>query len=242
MARVFVNDSTLTDIADAIREKNGTEDTYKPSQMADAVRGIQSGGGYDLPQYMYNFENVFFGADFGEDYTLRLQMDSIMSGLGKTALRYAFRTTNLKEIILSSTKKGIISNFDSICQNSTLERFDFTELDISLTSALNAFNNCINLVTVAGVIKFVDGYCGVSSMFNGCTALRDVTFFERTITKNLSASQSPNLSDASIQSIIDGLADLTGQTAQTLTFHADVKAKLTEEQIATITSKNWTLA
>lgn len=43
MARVFVNDSTLTDIADAIREKNGTKDTYKPSQMADAVRAIESG-------------------------------------------------------------------------------------------------------------------------------------------------------------------------------------------------------
>jgi hypothetical protein len=48
------------------------------------------------------------------------------------------------------------------------------------------------------------------------------------------------LSDESIQSIIDGLA--TVETAQTLTLHADVKEKLTEEQLATITSKNWNLA
>lgn len=44
MARVFVSDSTLTDIAEAIREKNGSTDTYKPSEMADAVRAIESGG------------------------------------------------------------------------------------------------------------------------------------------------------------------------------------------------------
>ena len=32
----------FTEKADAIREKNGTEYTYKPSQMADAVRGIDN--------------------------------------------------------------------------------------------------------------------------------------------------------------------------------------------------------
>ena len=50
------------------------------------------------------------------------------------------------------------------------------------------------------------------------------------------------LSDETIQSIIDGLADLTEQTTQTITFYATVGAKLTDEQKATITAKNWTLA
>ena len=45
MANVLVNDASLADIADAIREKNGTEETYKPAEMGDAVRAIQSGGG-----------------------------------------------------------------------------------------------------------------------------------------------------------------------------------------------------
>lgn len=44
MARVFVNDTTLTDIADAIREKNGTEEMYKPSQMANVIRALAVGG------------------------------------------------------------------------------------------------------------------------------------------------------------------------------------------------------
>ena len=44
MAIVTVNESTLTDIANAIRSKNGLSDTYKPSQMADAIEAISGGG------------------------------------------------------------------------------------------------------------------------------------------------------------------------------------------------------
>lgn len=41
---VTVDDTNLKAIADAIREKNGTEETYKPSEMASAIEGIKSGG------------------------------------------------------------------------------------------------------------------------------------------------------------------------------------------------------
>ena len=40
MSQVLVTESYLEDIADAIREKNGTETTYKPSQMAAAIEDI----------------------------------------------------------------------------------------------------------------------------------------------------------------------------------------------------------
>lgn len=40
MAKVIINDACLTDIADAIRTKLDTEDTYKPSEMADAIDSI----------------------------------------------------------------------------------------------------------------------------------------------------------------------------------------------------------
>ena len=59
--------------------------------------------------------------------------------------------------------------------------------------------------------------------------------------KDFEIKNSPRLTDKSIQSIIDALADLTGKTSAKVTFHPTVKAKLTEEQLATIESKNWTL-
>ena len=40
MSKVFVTESYLDDIADAIRGKNGTENTYKPSQMAAAITAL----------------------------------------------------------------------------------------------------------------------------------------------------------------------------------------------------------
>lgn len=43
MARVIINESNLEDIADAIRGKNGSSDTYLPSQMATAISNISSG-------------------------------------------------------------------------------------------------------------------------------------------------------------------------------------------------------
>ena len=43
MARVLVKDSTLTSIADAIREKTGTTETLKPGEMADAISSMGNG-------------------------------------------------------------------------------------------------------------------------------------------------------------------------------------------------------
>ena len=44
MAKYVIEDTTLTGIAGAIREKNGTTDTMKPTEMAAAIAAIVSGG------------------------------------------------------------------------------------------------------------------------------------------------------------------------------------------------------
>lgn len=45
MANVIVDDTYLGDIADAIRSKNNSIDTYTPAQMAAAISALQTGGG-----------------------------------------------------------------------------------------------------------------------------------------------------------------------------------------------------
>lgn len=42
VGQVIVDDATLFNIANAIREKNGTEDKYLPSEMASAIQNIKS--------------------------------------------------------------------------------------------------------------------------------------------------------------------------------------------------------
>lgn len=45
MANKLYEESSVQAIAQAIREKNGSTDTYKVSEMAEAVRAIQTGSG-----------------------------------------------------------------------------------------------------------------------------------------------------------------------------------------------------
>ena len=43
MAKVLITEDYLSDIADAIREKKSSQDTYTPAEMADAIESIQTG-------------------------------------------------------------------------------------------------------------------------------------------------------------------------------------------------------
>lgn len=49
MALKLYNETDIEAIADAIRGKNGSSDTYKVSEMADAIDDIPTGGGGSLP-------------------------------------------------------------------------------------------------------------------------------------------------------------------------------------------------
>lgn len=48
MANVLVNDTSLTAIGNAIREKNGETTLYKPAEMATAIQALATGGGGEL--------------------------------------------------------------------------------------------------------------------------------------------------------------------------------------------------
>ena len=105
-----------------------------------------------------------------------------------------------------------------------------------------AFNRVYGLEVIDGLPFDFSSATNVTVTFNYLSALKEMRWKKNSLSLSISVSGSPLLNNETIQSIIDGLADLTGGTSQTLTLHADVKSKLTETQVATITSKNWTLA
>lgn len=113
------------------------------------------------------------------------------------------------------------------------------QLDTSKGTDFNGmFYNCVSLITISQLNINKAAICNM--MFYNCYNLENISFVAECIKKTISFSNSDKLTDESIQSIIDGLAIVT--TAQTITFHDTVKTKLTEEQIATINEKGWTLA
>ena len=150
--------------------------------------------------------------------------------------------TNLKTIKLIGENEfeGPTENGGAIRECPQLELADFTEWKTTPLNIAYFALNSSKLHTILG--NFDLSQCTNTTMaFYGCSALENISFVKETIKISISFSHSLLLSNESIQSIIDGLADLTGGTAQTLTLHTNVGAKLTDEQKATITAKNWTL-
>lgn len=113
-------------------------------------------------------------------------------------------------------------------------------ITITNTRADAVFDNCKELIIIRSLA--LNNVMRFSNTFRNCIALEEVNLTaDSVIGASIPFAQSPLLTTASVDSIIHALKDLTGATAQTLTFHATVGGKLTEEQKATISAKNWTL-
>lgn len=122
------------------------------------------------------------------------------------------------------------------------ERLTFNADTSNVISFRQMFNYAGRLTTIDGTPLDFSNSTNNTNMFKGCSKLAYIRIVPDTIKSSADFSGSSSWDDESLQSIIDGLADLTGGTAQTITWHADVKEKLTDEQKATITGKNWTIA
>ena len=105
----------------------------------------------------------------------------------------------------------------------------------------DCFNQCTRLITIDKLILKDDPNIGMNNVFGNCSSLQNIVI-EGVIGYNLNMRSSSALTNASIQSIIDALYDYTGEAAHTLSLHADVKAALSEQQLVSITQKNWTVA
>ena len=97
-----------------------------------------------------------------------------------------------------------------------------------------------NLVEINGELDFSEVEVNSqNNVFDYCDSLVEIRFTKESIKYNLSFTQSSQLSDESIQSILDGLANVS--TTQTLSLNSAVYAKLTEEQKQSATDKGWTI-
>ena len=142
-------------------------------------------------------------------------------------------TGALTEIIgvekLTNTKPTKVNQM--FVGNRPITVIDFIDWDMSnlVKYGLNNFadgwklKSCVAGRTVEEVIE------NDIKVFNGLKITVNTLFSSGTIDR------------ASLRAIINGLADLTGQTTQTLTLGATNRGKLIEEDIAVATNKNWTI-
>lgn len=166
-------------------------------------------------------------------------------GKSATMMFIYSRITDLKAICDKLDVKIDLSKATGFSQLLTDSQITtFPTIDTTSASNLNnIFMNAVKLQTVEKVILKEDGSQTFnSSSFSNCTALQNIVF-EGVIGKSITFAGSPELSSASVQSIVDHLKELTVQTTQTLTVHQEVRNRMTEEQVNTVVNvKKWTLA
>lgn len=165
---------------------------------------------------------------------------------------------NLEEVTLPSTMKVINAytfyqnyNLKTISMPSSLTRIDVGAFiqcnsltNITLPSGVQylrnqAFYDCSGLkaISIPNSIKEIG-----DRAFGLCSALENVTLESGFNANGLDLSASVLYSVNTLVAMINALADRTGLEAYTLTIGSTNLAKLSNEQIAIATQKNWTLA
>lgn len=247
----------LSAIGNAIREKTGKTDLLTLEQMPQEIKSIETAGGgdswYDAfwDEYQLNGARVKYDYGFtGSGWNTNIFKPKY--DIKPTDASYMFYGASGLRIDLAEYLEALdidldfsnCINFSWLIYGSSIKRLGV--IDMRKVNTNNNANSVFrqggadNLETIDKVIVSEKYPLGNNS-FTNCTKLKDITI-EGNITGNFAIGSSSKLTDDSVNSIINALADLTGTTAKTITFNTTVKNNLTEEQIATITSKNWTLA
>ena len=158
---------------------------------------------------------------------------------------------------------GDLSNWDTSNVTNLYNTFSYckslTQLNLSNWDTSNVYN--INFMFDTAKIDILDitgwnankitnihnfSYASTIPTYVGGRTIDDVIANNITILNGLKVGgnylMSSSADRASLRALINGLSDLTGSTSQTLSLGSTLTAKLTEEDIAIATAKNWTIS
>ena len=179
-----------------------------------------------------DYASLFEGANFPANTELTVYVGEKIESL----LAMFAGATNLKKVKLVGDSGGC--EMEQMFASSSVEEVDFSGLTLFQSyGASETFNSCQNLVNVLGVLDGEINY--VSWGFENCPKLETVRFKKDSIMCDIYIAESPKLTAATVQSIIDGMTT-TGYTG-TWFLHNEVKSKLTEKQKKEITDKGWSV-
>lgn len=259
MARTNSLTNYLTDVAQAIKNKKGDQTPIKASDFDTEITNLPSGGG-DLSEY-FNTQIESDGKTL--NYTLGKWVNCLkkikIENVTTNTFGYLFRGYMGEAIDISSLDMNNATTLNYMFSGCT----NIKELDFSQNSLPNLSNirflceNCSNLETLnIGNFDFSD-FRGTSAgtvdnFITGCSSLKNLTFgtnlgksfttsSHATLSK-VTLSGSPLLTHDSLMSVINNLYDLTGRSTQDLVLGETNLAKLTPEEIAIATNKNWTVS
>ena len=269
MARTDTLNNFLTDVADAIREKKGTTDTFSASSFDSEIASIESGSGSE--EYFNTEEKRTYGG-----ITYYLKTMPIIDFSQYTSLdRYFYYWENLEELPVLNTSN--ITNFSNCFYGSGIKKFNYMDLS-NATNVECFFQGCERLEEIVGMncvkapsfvnlcyaclkLKKVgpinaDSCQRCSNIFGRCSEITDFAGLIN-LGKAYLTSQSANYADYkldlsacrklthdSLMNIINNLYDIAsvGVQPQQLVLGSTNLAKLTAEEIQIATNKGWSVS
>ncbi len=166
--------------------------------------------------------------------------------ISKTAGRMFTNCTTLVKVTVTGYLDTLATGSYIFQSCTALEEAILSEGAVTIDSGI--FNGCSKLkkVYLPSSITSAPTDCLSTTnsnyyIFQGCTSLEDVQVGENW-NMSLRLSVSSKLTTNSMIAMFNNLKDLTGETAKTLTLGSTNLAKLTDEQKAIATNKNWILA
>lgn len=180
MAKGLVSDTNLTDIANAIRSKNGSSDTYTPATMAQAISDIPTSqvDQESALQWMLNNKTNYAGIAAG--LTTLTTLPTFTQPAGVTDFTSAFAgcsaLTDISSVDLTSSTKlqAICDGCENLVSNDITVKFPSVEMSLDY-----AFRNCAKVKKVSQVGQEQMAYKRITSAreaFYGCSVLTSFSY------------------------------------------------------------------
>ena len=178
MSKVFIEESTLTSIGDAIRGKAGTSELIAPQDMGAAITNLPSGDG-DLEPIILtgNCDYAFYGNAMNGFMDYIQGTDNISS-----ATSMFYNNTSIEEIPfdINLRNDALLANCNKMFWKSTkLKTTPKITGNVGTTEYL--FSNCYNLreipdegVDCSKRANYMDSSPSMAYMFQGCYSLREL--------------------------------------------------------------------
>lgn len=226
----IIKEETLTNIADNIREKLGTEDSYSPDDMASGVNEVYEAGDYNARLTVTknisrggkrtDYERAFIQTIW-DDFEF---IEGYIKPINANNMFYNYVGAKVPKGIDFSK---VTSAEYCFCWSSTIKIIP--DLGIPANVPLSRFvQHCSALETIE-ILRLTENTV-INNPFQNCTSLKNITF-EGVIGGSINFSQSP-LTVESMKSIITHLKDYSGTTSEftyTVTFKASAFEALEAE-------------
>ena len=223
---------------------SGVNDVYLSGHLAGYQVGYTAGGVYDSLQYtgiaIFTNLNVFGKTDVVVNLPY-------LDQAGYLFVQYV-ENTLVKHLTFNGANDGRITEIDYVFSARDISDGDKTLEEITLNCdmsncpyAYGMFYNLQSLKIVNGTPMDFSSVKKTTNFATNCYALEEIRFAKNSINVAISFEDSPNLSSASIDSLIDGLVTQSAtSTTKKVTLNTNVSITDAQKNMITNTKK-WTL-